>query len=245
MTRLKQLARAMKSVADVAYLPRLLMQRAALDKNDDWSSVVNDVCRRRSRRSIFANQRPEEIGAVCDLLRPMKPKIILEIGTSQGGTLYLFSRLVQPGGLVISIDKPGEPGSVRYVMRAVYRTFGQKHGSKVITLDRDSHAPHTHAEVEQLLAGRRIDLLFIDGDHSYQGVKADFQTYRQWIAPNGVIALHDISRPDSNPTIEVPRFWNELKAESFEYQEFVANPGLSPGIGIIRDAYRATMKKSA
>jgi hypothetical protein len=37
----------------------------------------------------------------------------------------------------------------------------------------------------------KIDLLFIDGDHSYEGVKKDFKLYSQLLTENGVIVLHD------------------------------------------------------
>lgn len=37
----------------------------------------------------------------------------------------------------------------------------------------------------------KIDFLFIDGDHSYEGVKKDFELYSQIISENGVIVLHD------------------------------------------------------
>lgn len=41
----------------------------------------------------------------------------------------------------------------------------------------------------------KIDFLFIDGDHSYEGVKKDFELYSKIISDNGVIVLHDT---DSN-----------------------------------------------
>ena len=37
----------------------------------------------------------------------------------------------------------------------------------------------------------KIDLLFIDGDHSYEGVKKDFELYSQLLTPNGIIIIHD------------------------------------------------------
>lgn len=36
-----------------------------------------------------------------------------------------------------------------------------------------------------------IDLLFIDGDHSYEGVKLDFDLYSKIVSPNGMILIHD------------------------------------------------------
>lgn len=37
----------------------------------------------------------------------------------------------------------------------------------------------------------KIDFLFIDGDHSYEGVKSDFELYSKILTPNGIIMLHD------------------------------------------------------
>lgn len=39
-----------------------------------------------------------------------------------------------------------------------------------------------------------IDLLFIDGDHSYEGVKKDFELYSKLLSDNGLIILHDTDR---------------------------------------------------
>jgi len=41
----------------------------------------------------------------------------------------------------------------------------------------------------------KIDVLFIDGDHSYEGVKQDFELYSQILSDNGIIFIHDT---DSN-----------------------------------------------
>ena len=41
--------------------------------------------------------------------------------------------------------------------------------------------------------GEPLDLLFIDGDHSYDGVRADFELYGRLVRPGGLIALHDVN----------------------------------------------------
>ena len=37
----------------------------------------------------------------------------------------------------------------------------------------------------------KIDILFIDGDHSYEGVKTDFELYSKIMSDNGIIIIHD------------------------------------------------------
>ncbi|WP_019616970.1 class I SAM-dependent methyltransferase [Psychromonas ossibalaenae] len=44
----------------------------------------------------------------------------------------------------------------------------------------------------RLLAGGNIDLLFIDGDHTYDGVKADWDSYSPMLQKGSVVVFHDI-----------------------------------------------------
>jgi len=68
----------------------------------------------------------------------------------------------------------------------------------------DSRAPETVERLKGRLNGRPVNLLFIDGDHSYAGVKGDYELYAPLV--ENIIALHDI---DYYPK-SVNRFWNEL-----------------------------------
>ena len=48
------------------------------------------------------------------------------------------------------------------------------------------------------LAGRPLDVLFIDGDHSYDGVASDFAAYGPLVRQGGLIGFHDIvAQPDT------------------------------------------------
>ena len=63
-------------------------------------------------------------------------------------------------------------------------------------IEGSSHSTETHSQLLSLLKNKKIDLLFIDGDHSYEGVKKDFDLYKSSVSKNGIIAFHDIV-PDS------------------------------------------------
>jgi hypothetical protein len=73
------------------------------------------------------------------------------------------------------------------------------------TIIADSRAPATLEKLKTQLAGRPIDLLFLDGNHSYDYVKYEFETYGP--LTRHIIALHDISCGNG---VEVHRFWREL-----------------------------------
>ena len=76
----------------------------------------------------------------------------------------------------------------------------------------------------------KVDFLFIDADHSYEGVKKDFEMYSLLVRKGGIIAFHDIV-PSGYPTVY--KFWNEEK-EKYEYLEIIKNRNQNCyGIGII------------
>jgi cephalosporin hydroxylase len=52
-------------------------------------------------------QIKEEILELLKILEKFKPKTILEIGTFNGGTLFLFSRIADSNAIIVSVDLPG------------------------------------------------------------------------------------------------------------------------------------------
>lgn len=179
-----------------------------------------------------------EILSLLDLLALNPPRVLLEIGTAQGGSLFLFTRVAAPEALIVSVDLPGGRfgGGYAAYREPLYRSFAREK-QRVHVLRADSHSDSTLEEVRRLLGGRRIDFLMIDGDHSYDGVKQDFDTYRPLVADDGVIAFHDIVPPNPHgqgDPGEVPRFWQELRDANPGIAEFVADWDWgSCGIGVV------------
>jgi len=78
-----------------------------------------------------------------------------------------------------------------------------------------------------------IDLLFIDGDHSYEGVKSDWELYAPHVTPFGIVVFHDTAWDlergpewDDNP-LGVPRFLEELRTEGYPVVTIDNHYGLS------------------
>ena len=105
---------------------------------------------------------------------------------------------------------------------------------QVTLLSGDSHSPAMVKRVEQELAGRKADFLFIDGDHSETGVTADYQDCRHLVRAGGIIAFHDIVEKQPLPANQVYKLWQKIKLE-YNSEEFIADPDQTGfGIGIIR-----------
>lgn len=88
-------------------------------------------------------------------------------------------------------------------------------------------------EARQRLNSQAVDFLFLDGDHSYDGVRRDFADYVDLVRPGGIVALHDIHPHSRGWGGEVPKFWNEIR-ERYRQTELIANPTQDGyGIGVI------------
>jgi predicted O-methyltransferase YrrM len=172
----------------------------------------------------------------------VSPQTMLEIGTAKGGSLLAFTRLCAPDAHIVSVDLPRGPFGGGYPLWKVpiYKAFARP--SQRLDLVRgDSHSASTFAHVQDLLGGRQLDFLFIDGDHRYEGVRSDFETYSSLVRPGGIVALHDIAAPhpdrpvlNGNNPGDVPRFWADLTTERHG-ETFVDPEGQGCfGIGLIR-----------
>jgi predicted O-methyltransferase YrrM len=175
------------------------------------------------------------------------PRVVVEIGTSGGGSLFLLTEAASDTALLISIDLPhGQFGGGYPRWRApLYRSFARD--QQLVRLIRgDSHNETTFERLRSVLGNRSIDFLFIDGDHRYAGVRRDFEMYSTLVASDGVVAFHDIvpnkegvgvsSFGSPNPCAgEVPDYWRELR-ERYRTGEFVADwKQGSFGIGILHN----------
>lgn len=185
-------------------------------------------------RPIAPLQVRDELAQLVKIVSERRPTSVLEIGTAQGGTLWLWCRVADPRATIVSIDlRHGQfGGGYHWAKIPLYKSFAQN-GQALRLIRGDSHAPETRSRVKRQLP-RTVDFLFIDGDHSYEGVKQDFEMYSPLVAKGGIIAFHDILPHATQRDCQVHRFWNELKRDC-EHQEIVADPKQGwAGIGVIR-----------
>jgi hypothetical protein len=72
--------------------------------------VLVDLAMRGYWNAITPIRNRQEILALLRVLKPIRPRRILEIGTASGGTLFLFTRVAAPDALLVSVDLPDGPG---------------------------------------------------------------------------------------------------------------------------------------
>jgi MMP 1-O-methyltransferase len=138
--------------------------------------------------------------------RPTCAGEILEIGTFKGKSTIVLSKAATLAGdpRVVAVDPlpvhQDEEGR---------RSYGQSSAFEECMANleragvRDSIEFH-RLRSDELAASwpttRRLRLLWIDGDHSYAGAKRDFDLFAPFMAPGGVIAMHDVLHEHGGPT---------------------------------------------
>ena len=173
-----------------------------------------------------------EISELLKILEKHKPKVVLEIGTADGGTLFLWTRIADDDALVMSIDLPWRSGGYPPWRIPLYKAFARGK-QRIHLIKADSHDPATFRKVKEILGGKKIDFLFMDGDDRYEGVKKDFETYAPLVRDGGIIAFHDIIIYPPERGVGVNRFWNEIK-HNYRYIEIVEDWGEDwGGIGVL------------
>jgi cephalosporin hydroxylase len=131
-------------------------------------------------------------------LKGFQPNNILEIGT-MGSTFWIMNKL--SSGKKVSIDIENRESIIHHFMWEEDWMF----------VAGSSQDPNNFDKIKNKCD--KYDLIFIDGDHSYDGVKNDFNLYKSLLSDRGYIAFHDI---DPNHIFagsyagEVYKFWQDL-----------------------------------
>jgi len=179
------------------------------------------------------HQNKDEILSLLCLIDKYKPKIVCEIGTATGGTNFLISQYPKTVTTMIGIDL--------FVRNKFMLSRYNRNERELHYIDGSSYDSTSINKVKRILKDRYIDILFIDGDHSYEGAMKDYLNYSPLVKEGGLIVFHDII-PDYHTRFgkqtgkyagDVPILWNELK-EKHKHHEFVDDKqqdGL--GIGVL------------
>lgn len=223
--RFEERLRTCRLVVDAQWRNHLTRELGACRTPEEFLSFA--------RATLTPGQKDTEILRLAAFARERAPRVFCEIGTLYGGTHFFLSHAVPSLELTLGIDL--------LVRHKTTLRFLKKPGQRSFFRDDCSTSMPTLRWVARTLAGRPIDLLFIDGDHSDDGVRADFLAYRRFVRDGGLIAFHDICEDyrrrfglqTEHYAGGVPALWKALRPH-YEHHEFVESPEQDGfGIGVL------------
>lgn len=171
----------------------------------------------------------DHIPFAYDLVAEHRPRLLVELGTHHGMSFYAFCQSMVENhvdGVAYAVDTwegddhtgpygPDVFAGVQEHLRNEYHGFSYQ-----LRMRFDEALDQFNDET--------VDLLHIDGFHTYDAVKNDFETWYPKVAPGGIILLHDVRARLED--FGVWRFWDELVCS--DSATFTFNQGF--GLGVLR-----------
>ncbi len=191
----------------------------------------------------FARMTPELVAApywaghipfAFPLVKALSPRVIVELGVYNGTSFAAFCQAVKKLGLktvCYGIDTWEGDVHMGKMNGSVYPGLlsycRQNYGAAAVLLRK------TFDEASKDFADGSIDLLHIDGTHTYDAVKKDFETWLPKVSPRGAVVFHDVNvtRENLGPSADdygVGRLFDSLKNKypSIEFKH-------SYGLGVL------------
>ncbi len=161
------------------------------------------------------------------LIRQLRPTLLVELGTHSANSYFALCQALaatDPAGRAFAVDTwKGDEHAGHYdedVFSGV-SAFNNAHFLAFSTLLRT-----TFNDARSYFADGSIDLLHIDGMHTYEAVRGDFELWSTALSPRSVVLFHDTNVRERG--FGVWRLWQELRAQypSFEFHH-------SHGLGVL------------
>ncbi len=154
-----------------------------------------------------------------DLIHFLRPKTVVELGVFWGGSFFVFCQAVKASGsptichAVDTWEGDSQAGKLDESTFLEFQKNRETHFADISQVKR--------MRFEQALDSfpdESIDLLHIDGFHTYEAVKHDYETWLPKVAKGGIILFHDVKVVNEEQNFGVKRFWEELKKDKLHFE---------------------------
>lgn len=158
------------------------------------------------------------------LVKTLQPQILVELGTHTGNSYFSFCQAVVNNQLstnCYAVDTWQGDKHSGFYSNNVFDEVSQYNRNNYNTFSRLLRMPFDKALSE--FENSSIDVLHIDGEHTYGAVKKDFITWLPKMSNRGLILFHDIMVEERD--FGVYKLWKELCSD-YKHFEFTHSHGL-------------------
>jgi predicted O-methyltransferase YrrM len=127
---------------------------------------------------------------------------VLEIGSFKGNSTVVLAKSARLAGddRIVAVDPLTSPAATDPSLKGA--ESGLEEFRTNLRANHVEQVVEFHQMPSQDLArswDRQIRLLWIDGDHTYTGVKTDFEMFSPFLSPGAIVAFHDVLHPFEGP----------------------------------------------
>lgn len=188
---------------------------------EEAGSNNNGYFKTNKENALRLQQVPEEYAELLFKIKEKSPKSYLEVGIGNGGSWLTCSHF-NKDTLEVShaVDNLSYSFAAQKYEEVLFiRSYLSNHIKNVDFF-------YSYSTPFLLNCNQKYDVIFIDGDHSYQGVKSDYENSIRLLNEGGIMIFHDIN---SKGAPGVTQFWNEFKS-NHKFHEIIHSD--TCGIGI-------------
>ena len=152
-----------------------------------------------------------EFKPFCQLMKDENVRSYLEIGSFSGGSIEIAAQYLPVGSRIVSIDKPWKLTKQERLAGILNELKASGYDTHLIVGD--------STESRSIYKGRKwgpYDAVFIDGNHTYDYVKKDWENYGTL---GRIVGFHDIAK--DKPPHGASAFWQQLKT-GYRHVEFIS-----------------------
>jgi len=189
-----------------------------------FNPLNQSVCLETPQRLVFPNAWVTHIPFAMYIISAIKPSIFVELGTHIGNSYCGFCQAVDHLKLTtkcFAVDTWEGDEHAGFYSSVVFEGLSSYHDPRYGSFSRLMKM--TFDEAKDYFSDASISLLHIDGLHTYEAVKHDFENWRSKLSENAIVIFHDTNVRERE--FGVWKFWEEL-APKFPHLEFLHGNGL-------------------